>query len=82
MPNFLSLFEKVEALVGFPNYSIGVDGPGQIVDDLNIYKHEGLDYFHFIPIYVDRGMSSIMLPEVNDYLLHFTDIEGEIMGMS
>ena len=24
-------------------------------------------------------MSSTMFPEVDDYLLHFTDIEGEIM---
>ena len=37
-------------------------------------------YFHFVPIDVDRGMSSTILPKVDDYFLCFVDIEGEIIG--
>ena len=36
MPNFLSLLRKLEVLVGFLNYSVGMGGPGQVVGDLDI----------------------------------------------
>ena len=41
-------------------------------------KNLKLNHFYFIPIDVDRGMPPTMFPEVNDYLLHFVDIVGEI----
>ena len=53
-------------------------GPGQVVGDLDTQKLEALDTFYFVPIDVDRGMFSPMLPEVDDNLLCFVDIEGEI----
>jgi len=46
-----------------------MEGPGQVVGDLDTEKPEALDHFHFIPTDVDRGMSSTTLPEVDDYLL-------------
>ena len=64
--------------MSFLNYSLGVEGPGQVVGDLDIQEHGAPDHFHFILIDVDI-MSSIILPEVDDYLLRFTDIEGGII---
>ena len=61
----------------FLNYSIGMGGPGQVVGDLD--QTEALDPFYFIPIDVDRGMFSFTLPEIDDNLLRFVDIEGEII---
>ena len=63
----------------FFNFSIGAMGPGQVVGDLDTQKLEALDHFHFVPVDVDRGMFSTALAEVNDYLLRFIDIEGEII---
>ena len=65
--------------MGFLNYMVGVEGPEQVVGDLGTWKLETLDHFHFIPNDVDRDMSSTTFLEVNDYLLRFTDIEGEII---
>ena len=42
-------------------------------------KLETLDHFYFIPTDVDRGMFSFTLPEVDDNLLRFVDIEGDII---
>ena len=42
-------------------------------------KLEAFDPFYFVPIDVDRGMFSFMLREVDDNLLRFVDIEGEII---
>jgi len=44
-----------------------------------IWTLEALDHFHFVPTDVDRGVSSARLPEVDDHLLRFVDIEGEII---
>ena len=42
-------------------------------------KNLRLDPFYFVPVDVDRGMFSFTLPEVDDNLLRFVDIEGEII---
>ena len=70
--------EKVESLVGFLNYSVRIEERGQVAGDLDTQKLEALDHFHFVPIDVDSGMPSTTLPEVDDNLLHFVDIEGEL----
>ena len=57
--------------MGFLNYSVSMQEPGQVVGDLDTNKLEALDHFYFVPIVVDRGMSSTMLPEVGDYLFFY-----------
>ena len=42
--------------MGFLNYSVSMEGPGQVVLDLDTEKHEALDHFYFVPIDVDRGI--------------------------
>jgi len=64
--------------VGFCNYSVRLEGPGQVVGDLDTYKPEALDHFCFVPTDVGTAMPSTMLSEVDDYLL-FVVIEGVII---
>jgi len=66
-------------LVGFFNYRVGMGEPGQVVGDLDTENVEALEPFYFAPVDVDRGMFSFTLSEVDDNLLRFVDIEGEIM---
>ena len=56
-----------------------MEGPGQVVGDLDTYRLEALDPFYVAPTDVDKGMFSFTLPEVDDNLLRFVDTEGEII---
>ena len=62
--------------MGLFNCRICLEGPGQVIGDLDTSKLEALDHFHFVPIDVD---SLPLFPEVDDYLFRFVDIEGGII---
>eukprot|EP00061_Rhincodon_typus_P016780 g45172.t1 len=59
--------------------SVNIDGPGQHVGDRHSQELEALDHLHLSTIDADRVVFSTMLPEVDDQLLRFDDVDGEIV---
>jgi hypothetical protein len=51
---------------------------------VNVYAEE-LEAFHLLhcgPVNVERGMFPLLFPEVYDQLLHFVDVEGEVIFLA
>jgi len=59
-----------------------MEGPGPVFGDLDTLKPEAVDNFYFVPTDVDGEMPFTTLPEDNDYLLRFVNIEGEIIVLA
>jgi hypothetical protein len=57
-------------------------GPFQIVSDVYAKELEDFHLLHCGPIDVDGGMLSLLSPEVHDQLLHFVDVEGEVIFLA
>lgn len=74
MPNFLSLLRKQRLWIGTASMWL-VHGRSLV-----IFKElEAPIRLHFGTIVADWGINSTMLPEVDNYLLHLGDIEGEVI---
>ena len=76
---FLQLPEVEEALLRL-HHPVCVGGLFQIVSDVYAKELETFHLLHCDPVDVDGGMLPLLSPEVQDQLLHFVDIEGEIIS--
>jgi hypothetical protein len=59
-----------------------VGGPFQIVSDVYAEELEAFHLLHGGHVYVDRSVLPLLSPEVYDHLLHFVDVEGEVIYLA
>ena len=62
------------------HHIVCVGGPFQIVSDVYAEELESFYLLHCGPVDVDRGVLSLLSPEVHDQLLHIVDIAGVVIS--
>ena len=72
---FLQPPEVEDALLRLLHHTVCVGGPFQIVSDVYAEELEAFHLLHCGPVNVDRGVLSLLFPEVHDQLLCFVDVE-------
>ena len=64
-----------EVLLRLLHHTVCVGGPFQFVSDVYAKELEAFHLLHCGSIDVDKGVLSLLFPEVHDHLLSFVDIE-------
>ena len=72
--------QDVEALLGFLGYGAGVEGPCEVLRDVDTEELCALDDFHSRAIDVQGGVVASHSSEVNNHLFSFVNIQRQVVG--
>ncbi|KAL6463732.1 hypothetical protein MHYP_G00281230 [Metynnis hypsauchen] len=72
--------QEVEELLGSLGYGVGVEGPGEVICDVDIEELGAPDDFHSRASDVQWGVVTSHSSEVNNHLLSLVYIQRQVVG--